>query len=180
MEQNNKKTWLIVAVLAVLLVILAVLLTSNRDNEATNTLNNDNQETVINTTNDQEIITPILDIEYTSTDQQNFESFLMENISIISPEKEVLGGTFYITNIEWLNFNEGIVDYEDGHIALKAAFGLTYSDETRVMPEFSYFNLIPLDPLPETMEESVEEPIMEEPVIEEPIIEPVVEGPVME
>lgn len=50
------------------------------------------------------------------------EQYLKENISTISPEKEVLGGKFYITKIDWLENNSGIVEYEDGHIALKATF----------------------------------------------------------
>ena len=40
-------------------------------------------------------------------------------ISDLSPEKEVLGGTFYVTNIEWEN-SKVTVTYEDGHIELVA------------------------------------------------------------
>lgn len=50
------------------------------------------------------------------------EKYLKEKISVISPSKEVLGGKFYITKIDWLENNSGIVEYEDGHIALKASF----------------------------------------------------------
>ena len=50
------------------------------------------------------------------------EKYLKENISNISPEKEVLGGKFYITKIDWIGNNSGIVEYEDGHILLKASF----------------------------------------------------------
>lgn len=50
------------------------------------------------------------------------EKYLKGNISDISPEKEVLGGKFYITKIDWIGNNSGIIEYEDGHIALKASF----------------------------------------------------------
>jgi hypothetical protein len=50
------------------------------------------------------------------------KNYLKENISTLSPSKEVLGGKFYITKIEWIGDNSGIVEYEDGHIALKATF----------------------------------------------------------
>ena len=55
-------------------------------------------------------------------EEQVVENYLKKNISNISTEKEVLGGKFYITKIEWLKNNTGIVEYEDGHIALKASF----------------------------------------------------------
>jgi hypothetical protein len=38
-----------------------------------------------------------------------------------------LGGKFYITNFELKDNKSGIVEYEDGHIALKASF--TYKIE---------------------------------------------------
>lgn len=50
------------------------------------------------------------------------EKYLNDNISNLSPQKEVLGGKFYITEINWLENASGTVEYEDGHIALKAVF----------------------------------------------------------
>ncbi len=50
----------------------------------------------------------------------NRENYLRENISALSPEPEVLGGTFYVTEITWLNQELALVNYEDGHIALSA------------------------------------------------------------
>lgn len=50
------------------------------------------------------------------------EKYLKENISNISPTKEVLGGKFYITKINWVGDNSGTIEYEDGHIAIKASF----------------------------------------------------------
>lgn len=53
--------------------------------------------------------------------QQNlFSSYIEENINEVSIEPAVLGGTFYVTNIEFLEDNIALVDYEDGHIALQA------------------------------------------------------------
>jgi hypothetical protein len=47
-------------------------------------------------------------------------NYIINNISTLSPEPEVLGGTFYVTNIEKIGDQAFLVDYEDGHIALSA------------------------------------------------------------
>ncbi|GEM_PF-3139147 len=52
-------------------------------------------------------------------------NYIEDNISELSPEDAVLGGTFYVTNINFVDENLAIVEYEDGHIALKAE--ATYS-----------------------------------------------------
>lgn len=49
------------------------------------------------------------------------ENYVEQNISALSPEKAVLGGTFYVTKIE-ASDGTGTVWYEDGHIALVADF----------------------------------------------------------
>ena len=48
------------------------------------------------------------------------QNYLVENISELSPIKEVLGGTFYITEFNWLTEDSVSIKYEDGHIALEA------------------------------------------------------------
>ncbi len=50
------------------------------------------------------------------------ENYLRENISNISTTKEVLGGKFSITKLNWVGNNSGMIEYEDGHILLKALF----------------------------------------------------------
>jgi len=50
------------------------------------------------------------------------ERYIKENISSLSPEPEVLGGTFYVTEISFTGNSSGVVEYEDGHIALVADF----------------------------------------------------------
>lgn len=45
---------------------------------------------------------------------------IRDNISDLSPEEAVLGGSFYVTSINFVSPTECIVDYEDGHIALTA------------------------------------------------------------
>lgn len=56
----------------------------------------------------------------------NVEDHVRENISQLSPEPAVLGGTFYVTEIEAAD-GRGTVWYEDGHIALIADF--TYIED---------------------------------------------------
>lgn len=70
-----------------------------------------------------------------------FEKYTKDNISELSPEEAVLGGTFYVTNIKWLNNNSAIVDYEDGHIALQALAKYNLDDEGEV--EIVAFEIIP-------------------------------------
>lgn len=50
------------------------------------------------------------------------EDYVRANISALSPQKEVLGGTFYVTEISVGEDGVGEVHYEDGHIALVADF----------------------------------------------------------
>ncbi len=52
--------------------------------------------------------------------QELVSSYIEDNISELSPEDAVLGGTFFVTNIDFVDDNLAIVDYEDGHIALEA------------------------------------------------------------
>lgn len=51
----------------------------------------------------------------------SIESYVTTNISLLSPIKEQLGGTFYVTDIEATN-GSGTVAYEDGHNAYVADF----------------------------------------------------------
>ncbi|MFA6446615.1 MAG: hypothetical protein WCW14_05215 [Candidatus Paceibacterota bacterium] len=59
--------------------------------------------------------------------------YLNDNLSVVSPEKEVLGGKFYVTKIILISSDKAEVEYEDGHIALKAKFNFVINDgEVRV------------------------------------------------
>ncbi len=68
------------------------------------------------------------DIVSSSTPSQHWDDealqlaadYIRAHVSELSPEKEVLGGKFYITNIVFENSGNALVDYEDGHIALRA------------------------------------------------------------
>lgn len=57
------------------------------------------------------------------------ESYVSQNISELSPIKEQVGGTFYVTSIEVMD-GKGVVSYEDGHNAYTADFTYTSSDLT--------------------------------------------------
>jgi hypothetical protein len=58
-------------------------------------------------------------------------SYISRNISALSPEKAVLGGTFYVTNIT-LDAGTGTVEYEDGHNAFVADFTYGFEDDGSV------------------------------------------------
>lgn len=57
--------------------------------------------------------------------------YISQHISDLSPEKEVLGGTFYVTNIT-LDNGSGTVMYEDGHNAYSADFVYTFTQTGEV------------------------------------------------
>ena len=61
----------------------------------------------------------------------SIESYVSQHISELSPEKEVLGGKFYVTGIK-VEGGYGTVNYEDGHIALVADFTYTADDVTGI------------------------------------------------
>ncbi len=61
------------------------------------------------------------------------EKYIRENISDLSPDKEVLGGKFYVTKIEFADDNNGRVEYEDGHIALAAKFSYSLDQKGQVV-----------------------------------------------
>ncbi|MEX2437433.1 MAG: hypothetical protein WD509_02560 [Candidatus Paceibacterota bacterium] len=65
--------------------------------------------------------------------------YIEENISDLSLEEEVLGGTFYVTNIKFSGTNSGTIEYEDGHIALVADFEYSFNEERDI--EVDLFNV---------------------------------------
>ncbi len=67
----------------------------------------------------------------TTTQDTTIEDYVRQNISSLSPEKEVLGGTFYVTNIEAQD-GTGTVKYEDGHVAYIADFTYTIDGSEKV------------------------------------------------
>ena len=59
------------------------------------------------------------------------ESYVRQNISALSPIRETMGGTFYVTEIEVKPAERtGHVKYEDGHMAYEADFTYTSNDRT--------------------------------------------------
>lgn len=63
------------------------------------------------------------------TCEDALRNYLNANLSELSPEPEVLGGTFYVTEIEIISDTQATVDYEDGHMAYRASVLFTYEDE---------------------------------------------------
>lgn len=57
-----------------------------------------------------------------NTINESIINYVKNNISQISPEKEVLGGKFYLNKINFIGNNSAVVEYEDGHILLRATF----------------------------------------------------------
>ena len=63
------------------------------------------------------------------------ESYIRATISALSPVKEQLGGTFFVTKIE-VGDGAGVVEYEDGHNAYVADFAYSGSGNTVTVDSF--------------------------------------------
>ncbi len=68
----------------------------------------------------------------------DIKSYVQNNISDLSPVKEQVGGTFYVTSIQALD-GIGTVSYEDGHNAYVADF--TYTIEADGKPTVTSFTI---------------------------------------
>ena len=69
-------------------------------------------------------------------DEFKLYSFVESNLAQLSLEPAVLGGKFYITKLDVLSLNYGEVEYEDGHIALKAGFNFTVNSDGVKISDF--------------------------------------------
>jgi|GEM_PF-3934956 len=67
-----------------------------------------------------------------STDAEKIsvlKKYLEENISNLSPVKEVVGGKFYITEVNSLSATSAFIGYEDGHISYNAEISYSIGDD---------------------------------------------------
>lgn len=65
-------------------------------------------------------------------DTSAVNAYVSENISLLSTEPEVLGGTFFVTDITSSD-GTGVVSYEDGHNAYTADFAYSVDAAGLVM-----------------------------------------------
>jgi len=103
---------------------------------------------------DEENLDEEVDENIFNQKEELLRTYLDENISELSPEKEVLGGTFFITSLTLNGENEFVIEYEDGHIALMASGEYSIDEENNV--NIQEFNLLedeePEDEITETEE----------------------------
>jgi hypothetical protein len=67
-------------------------------------------------------------VDNISTEEKELvENYIKDNISDLSSQEAVLGGTFYVTDIRFLSSNRAIANYEDGHIALNALVDFSFN-----------------------------------------------------
>jgi hypothetical protein len=69
-----------------------------------------------------------------SDEQVLVSDYIRNNISSLSPEKEVLGGTFYILKMDFLENKEILVEYEDGHnlYQAKAVYEINTHNQVKI------------------------------------------------
>ncbi|HOZ53511.1 MAG TPA: hypothetical protein PK142_02435 [bacterium] len=122
--QKNKQLPLIL--LSISIILLLVLSLWNLQQKKNTPIEKNNSE-VITEINDKN--------KLTLEEQEIISGYLEKNISELSPEKEVLGGKFYITSIDFLSDQKLMIEYEDGHIALKAEIDFKYLDSENIVIE---------------------------------------------
>lgn len=71
------------------------------------------------------------------TNEQNLvKDYIVAHLSELSPTKEVLGGKFYLTKINFTDQQEADIGYEDGHIALQAKITYELNQEKLKITDF--------------------------------------------
>ncbi len=80
------------------------------------------------------------DTQASPSAKNKVEEYIKNNISELSPEDAVLGGTFHVTSINFVGPDTCMVDYEDGHIALTAEAEFEIDQQGKV--EINSFELI--------------------------------------
>jgi hypothetical protein len=78
------------------------------------------------------------------------KNYLRDNLSTLSPKKEVLGGKFYVTELKILSADKAEVIYEDGHVVFQAEFN--YSVDENLNVKISNFKIM-VDNPPKVSEE---------------------------
>lgn len=132
---------ILITVLAIVIVLLINLFSNKEDVDTQDTQRLTGDTEMITGSMQEEDPTPIQE-EIMSQEQQEalIEEYIRENISELSPEPEVLGGTFYVTSITFSDLWEWEVQYEDGHIALTADF-IYAIDESRDVVQIELLNV---------------------------------------
>lgn len=118
----NKKY---LAVLGVLIVaLLAVLLIYNQGQRADNSPQSTDKPTEEQVAEEEALSLYGL----TEEKREVIFTYLSSNISSLSPEGPVLGGSWYVTELNFPDFNRADVRYEDGHIARRAIVSFAFSE----------------------------------------------------
>ena len=141
---SNNKSFLFLGGVVLISVLALILFETQKvssppiDNLLATTTNNNDDACGSSNENDRQIC--LMGVE-----KSLFENYLKNNISDLSPVKEVLGGKFYITGINWQPDRLAVVDYEDGHIALQArvVFGANYANGWPESVEIKSFEITP-------------------------------------
>jgi len=68
------------------------------------------------------------------------EAYVTYYLSELSPVKEQVGGTFYVTKLEITGTTTGVVEYEDGHNAYVADFVYAVDAQT-AQPQVTSFTI---------------------------------------
>jgi cbb3-type cytochrome oxidase subunit 3 len=130
MFRRNAKT-ILLALIVILLIIVGVYAFTSQNNDTNNVDENNlpgDENGVDSEVNNEENIQDMENIDVSPEEQGAVNTYLENNISVLSPEEAVLGGTFYVTTVKFPADNIAIVDYEDGHIALTAQADYSYNN----------------------------------------------------
>lgn len=74
--------------------------------------------------------------ELTIEQKDLLEEYLKQNLSLLSPKSEVLGGKFYLTEFIIKDNTSADIAYEDGHISFNAEIKFTFANN---LPQITTF-----------------------------------------
>jgi cell division protein FtsL len=137
MFKKNTKT-ILISLVIILLVVVGAYTLKNQDNNKKELSGNEHEEVseVNNKKENKENLQNKENIDVSPEEQGALSTYLENNISELSPEEAVLGGTFYVADVSFPEDNLAIVNYEDGHIALTAKVNYNYDNEEVTINSF--------------------------------------------
>jgi hypothetical protein len=130
-KQNNKSTIILLLILLAL-VSLALIYSSTMKSDPLL------QEAPKEDLKDEEDKLP--EESLTLEEQERVIEYLNDNISALSPEEEVLGGSFFITSADFIGNDRVIIGYEDGHNYFIAEACFNFVDDSIEIGDFIIVN----------------------------------------
>ncbi len=129
MSRKNTKI-ILISLVVILLIVVGVYAFTSQDNKTNSSGSEDNIADEIDSEEGSDMDENNENIEagVSTEEQRAVNTYLENNISDLSPEEAVLGGSFYITSVSFTEEDVSIVNYEDGYTVLTAEANYTFNN----------------------------------------------------